>query len=64
MDEPDSPTSPAASTRRTLLTGGLLAAFDDRAEDLAHLSARLFASEEAREGITAFLEKRPPSWAT
>ena len=49
---------------KALLTGDLLAAFDDRAEDLAHLSARLFASDEAREGITAFLEKRPPSWAT
>lgn len=27
------------------------------------LSARLFKSEEAREGITAYLEKRSPSWA-
>lgn len=26
------------------------------------LSARLFASEEAREGMTAYLEKRPASW--
>lgn len=49
---------------KPLLTGGLLAAFDDRAEDLALLSARLFASSEAHEGIAAFLEKRPPSWAT
>jgi methylglutaconyl-CoA hydratase len=30
---------------------------------MASLSARLFASEEAREGMTAFAEKRPPSWA-
>ncbi len=49
---------------KPLMTGTLLAAFDDRAEDLAFMSARLFASEEAREGITAFLEKRPPSWST
>ncbi len=28
------------------------------------LSARLFKSEEAREGITAYLEKRSPSWAS
>ncbi len=28
----------------------------------AELSARLFASDEAREGMTAYLEKRPPSW--
>jgi enoyl-CoA hydratase/carnithine racemase len=27
------------------------------------LSARLFKSDEAREGITAYLEKRSPSWA-
>lgn len=29
----------------------------------AELSARLFQSDEAREGMTAFLEKRRPSWA-
>jgi methylglutaconyl-CoA hydratase len=30
--------------------------------ETADLSARLFSSVEAREGMTAFLEKRPPSW--
>ena len=30
---------------------------------MAALSARLFASEEAREGMSAFAERRPPSWA-
>ena len=29
----------------------------------AEMSARLFASEEAAEGMTAFTERRPPSWA-
>ena len=29
---------------------------------MADLSARLFASAEAQEGIHAFLEKRPPAW--
>jgi len=36
--------------------------FDD-ADALAEQSARLFASDEAREGMTSFLEKRPPRWA-
>jgi enoyl-CoA hydratase len=27
------------------------------------LSARLFGSDEAREGMLAFLQKRPPRWA-
>ncbi len=29
---------------------------------MTELSARLFASEEAQEGIRAFLEKRLPAW--
>jgi enoyl-CoA hydratase len=48
---------------KPLLTGGLLADFDTRAGALAELSARLFGSEEAAEGMAAFLEKRRPSWA-
>jgi enoyl-CoA hydratase/carnithine racemase len=38
----------------------------DVSEGLATMereSRRLFASEEAREGMLAFLEKRPPAWA-
>jgi methylglutaconyl-CoA hydratase len=30
---------------------------------MERLSAELFASEDAREGIAAFFEKRPPAWA-
>jgi enoyl-CoA hydratase len=45
------------TTRDVLLT------FDDRADDMRALSARLFASDEAREGMLAFLQKRPPRWA-
>ena len=48
---------------KPLMAGNLLEAFDRDAEDLAFLSARLFASEEAQEGIAAFMEKRPPRWA-
>lgn len=31
--------------------------------EMVELSARLFAGEEAAEGMRAFAEKRPPSWA-
>jgi enoyl-CoA hydratase len=48
---------------KPLLTPELLAGFDTRAQVLAELSARLFASDEAAEGMAAFLAKRKPSWA-
>jgi enoyl-CoA hydratase len=48
---------------KPLLTGGLLAGFDERAGSLAQLSASLFGSAEAAEGMAAFLEKRKPRWA-
>ncbi|MFJ3672098.1 enoyl-CoA hydratase family protein [Streptomyces sp. NPDC090106] len=51
-----------AETKR-LLTVRVLEAFDRDAADLTALSARLFASAQAREGMTAFLERRDPSWA-
>lgn len=37
--------------------------FNAGADALAAKSAELFASEEALEGITSFLQKRAPSWA-
>jgi methylglutaconyl-CoA hydratase len=36
---------------------------DEAFAETATLSARLFSSGEAREGMTAFLEKRKPAWA-
>jgi enoyl-CoA hydratase len=48
---------------KPLVTRAVRAQFDAHAEEMQQLSARLFASEEAREGMTAFLEKRPPRWA-
>jgi enoyl-CoA hydratase len=48
---------------KSLVTAPMLAAFDTDADALASASARLFASDEAREGMTAFLQRRPPSWA-
>lgn len=48
---------------KKLVTREVLAAFDRDTDTLAELSARLFASPEAREGMTAFLERRDPEWA-
>lgn len=51
-----------AETKR-ITTRRLLAAFVDGGADMQALSARLFGSDEAREGMLAFLAKRPPRWA-
>jgi enoyl-CoA hydratase len=56
-----SPQGLAAS--KALTTAALLEGFDRDAERLAEESARLFVSDEAREGMLAFLQKRPASWA-
>lgn len=50
-----------AETKR-LLTAGVREAFDREATALTALTARLFASPQAREGMTAFLERRDPVW--
>jgi enoyl-CoA hydratase len=55
-----SPQGLAAS--KALTTAKILAGFDRDAERLATESARLFVSDEAREGMLAFLQKRPPNW--
>ncbi|MFV8184339.1 enoyl-CoA hydratase family protein [Streptomyces sp. AF1B] len=47
---------------KALLTAKVLETFDRNAADLTALSARLFASPEAREGMTAFLERKDPPW--
>ncbi len=57
-----SPQGLAAS--KALTTAAVLDGFDRDAERLGAESARLFVSEEAREGMLAFLEKRPPRWAS
>ncbi|WP_411101506.1 enoyl-CoA hydratase family protein [Streptomyces sp. cmx-4-9] len=51
-----------AATKR-LVTAGLRTALERDGAALAELSARHFASAEAREGITARFERRDPSWA-
>ncbi|MEU1008960.1 enoyl-CoA hydratase family protein [Streptomyces sp. NPDC005890] len=50
-----------AETKR-LLTTRVLETFDRDAAELTALSARLFASPQAREGMTAFLERRDAAW--
>ncbi|BBY41158.1 enoyl-CoA hydratase [Mycobacterium mantenii] len=57
-----SPQGLAAS--KALTTADVLAGFDRDAERLAEESARLFVSDEAREGMLAFLEKRAPNWTS
>ena len=56
-----SPQGLAAS--KALTTAAILDGFDRDAERLSTDSARLFVSEEASEGMLAFLQKRPPRWA-
>jgi enoyl-CoA hydratase len=48
---------------KLLLTHAVLAGFEQRAAVLAELSALLFGSAEAAEGMAAFREKRRPAWA-
>lgn len=55
-----SPQGLAESKRLT--TAALLRGFDADGEAVAALSARLFASGEAREGIESFRQRRPPRW--
>ncbi|MEU8931437.1 enoyl-CoA hydratase family protein [Streptomyces sp. NPDC048409] len=50
-----------AETKR-LLTARVLETFDRDAATLTALSARLFSSDQAREGMTAFLERRDAAW--
>ena len=47
---------------KALITHDLLAHLDNHRDRVADQSSRLFASEEAREGMLAFRDKRPPRW--
>ncbi|MCW4602875.1 hypothetical protein ON003_15725 [Janibacter hoylei] len=49
---------------KALITHDLLTHLDAHRDRVADQSSRLFRSEEAMEGMTAFREKRPPRWAT
>ncbi|WP_371579249.1 enoyl-CoA hydratase family protein [Streptomyces sp. NBC_01314] len=52
----------ALAETKHLLTAKVLENFDLDAGELTRLSSRLFASADAREGMTAFLERREPGW--
>ena len=49
---------------KSLTTAAILQGFDRHADRLAAQSAGLFVSDEAREGMMAFLQKRPANWNT
>jgi enoyl-CoA hydratase len=51
-----------AETKR-LVTADVLRTFARDGESMVAQSALLFGSDEAREGMRAFLERRPPNWA-
>ncbi|MHA6764378.1 enoyl-CoA hydratase family protein [Streptacidiphilus sp. PAMC 29251] len=51
-----------AETKR-LVTAEVLRTFERDGESMVAQSALLFGSTEAREGMLAFLERRPPLWA-
>ena len=56
-------TSPqGAAETKLLLNAPRRQRLDAEGPEMAELSARLFGSEEAQEGIRAFLEKRLPAW--
>jgi enoyl-CoA hydratase len=56
-------TSPQGSAEtKKLLTAARRERLAARGQEMAALSARLFASDEAQEGIHAFLERREPAW--
>ncbi|MEU2333520.1 enoyl-CoA hydratase family protein [Streptomyces sp. NPDC006654] len=52
----------ALAETKQLLTARVLETFDRDAAHLTALSARLFSSDHAREGMTAFLERRDAAW--
>jgi methylglutaconyl-CoA hydratase len=52
----------ALAVAKRLASNSLLHSKDEDFAAMAKLSNDLFASEEAHEGMTAFLEKRPASW--
>jgi enoyl-CoA hydratase/methylglutaconyl-CoA hydratase len=51
-------TSQGLRESKRILNAGLLRRIDELGDDMAALSARLFASDEARQAMTAFLDRK------
>lgn len=65
MSTPDTTITPSGLREsKALITHDILAHLDAHRDRVTDQSARLFRSEEALEGMTAFREKRPPRWVT
>lgn len=54
----------AMAATKSLLSQVPAMPFDEAMNWASELSGRLFGSDEAREGMTAYLEKRRPDWAS
>lgn len=54
----------AVATTTKLLRRAADESYESKLAEMRGLSEQVFASAEAREGIAAYLEKRPPSWKT
>ena len=52
----------AVATTIEILRNAADGAYEKNLDEMRQLSERVFASDEAREGIAAFLKRRPPSW--
>lgn len=47
---------------KRIANAALLQSFDAGAAEMVTLSSRLFATEEAEEGMSSFVDRRPPRW--
>jgi methylglutaconyl-CoA hydratase len=54
----------AMAATKGVLRDGAAGSFADGLASMSELSARFFASQEAREGMAAFAAKRDPAWVT